>query len=43
MGETLAEDLYPFARRKTVPQPAPQPVNTGSGFRDRAARLLRTA
>jgi serine/threonine protein kinase len=43
MGETLAEDLYPFARRKTVPQPAPQPVSSGSGFRDRAARLLRTA
>ena len=43
MGETLAEDLYPFARRKTVPQPAPQSVGSGNGLRDRAARLLRTA
>jgi serine/threonine protein kinase len=43
MGETLAEDLYPFARRKTVPQPGPQPLSSGNGLRDRAARLLRTA
>jgi eukaryotic-like serine/threonine-protein kinase len=43
MGETLAEDLYPFARRKTVPQPASQALSSGNGLRDRAARLLRTA
>jgi serine/threonine protein kinase len=46
VAETLAEDLYPFARRKTVPQPAPQSASNGSngnGLRDRAARLLRTA
>jgi serine/threonine-protein kinase len=43
MGETLAEDLYPFARRKTVPQPHPQVVSNNNGLRDRAARLLRSA
>jgi serine/threonine-protein kinase len=41
LGETLAEDLYPFARRKTVHQASPQSV--GNGLRDRAARLLRSA
>ena len=45
VGETLAEDLYPFARRKTVPQSSPQAVGNGNGhgLRDRAARLLRSA
>jgi serine/threonine-protein kinase len=45
VGETLAEDLYPFARRKTVPQSSPQSVGNGNGngLRDRAARLLRSA
>jgi eukaryotic-like serine/threonine-protein kinase len=45
LGETLAEDLYPFARRKTVPQSSPQAVSNGNGhgLRDRAARLLRSA
>ena len=40
-AETIAEDLYPFARSKTSPAPTPQ--STGSGLRDRAARLLRSA
>jgi serine/threonine protein kinase len=45
LGETLAEDLYPFARRKTVLQPSSQSVGNGNGhgLRDRAARLLRSA
>ncbi len=43
VGETLAEDLYPFARRKTVPQAQSQAVSNGNGLRDRAARLLRSA
>jgi eukaryotic-like serine/threonine-protein kinase len=45
LGETLAEDLYPFARRKTVLQPSSQSVSNGNGhgLRDRAARLLRSA
>jgi eukaryotic-like serine/threonine-protein kinase len=45
MGETLAEDLYPFARRKIVLQPSSQSVSNGNGhgLRDRAARLLRSA
>jgi serine/threonine protein kinase len=39
-ADNLAHDLYPFARRKAVPQAMPQePVS----FRDRAARLLRSA
>ena len=40
-GESLAEDLYPIARRITVVE-APPPAN-GNGLRDRAARLLRSA
>lgn len=43
VGETLAEDLYPFARRKTVPQAQSQALSNGNGLRDRAARLLRSA
>jgi eukaryotic-like serine/threonine-protein kinase len=39
-GEELAQLLYPFARRKTMPQAAPPPA---SSLRDRAARLLRSA
>jgi serine/threonine-protein kinase len=39
-GEELAQMLYPFARRKVAPQAAPPP---SSSFRDRAARLLRSA
>jgi serine/threonine protein kinase len=38
-AEDLADDLYPFARRKPVPPAAPQP----SSLRDRAAKLLRSA
>jgi serine/threonine protein kinase len=43
LGETLAEDLYPFARRKTVLQASPQPAGNGIGLRSRTARLLRSA
>jgi serine/threonine protein kinase len=43
LGETLAEDLYPFARRKIVPQASPQPAGNGIGLRSRTARLLRSA
>lgn len=39
-AEDLADDLYPFARRKQVPEEAPrQPAS----LRDRASRLLRSA
>src|SRR3977135_905616 len=40
-AEALAQDLYPLARRKVIPQAPPQTV--GNGLRDRAARLLRSA
>ena len=40
-AEALAQDLYPLARRKVIPQAAPQ--TNGNGLRDRAARLLRSA
>jgi serine/threonine protein kinase len=40
-AEALAEDLYPLARAKVIPQAPPQ--SNGQGFRDRAARLLRSA
>ena len=40
-GDTLAEQLYPLARRKLVAQ-AEQPAQQ-STFRDRAAKLLRSA
>jgi serine/threonine protein kinase len=39
-AEDLAEDLYPFARRKVVSQAVIRPSGT---LRDRAARLLRSA
>jgi len=40
-AEALAGDLYPLARTKVIPQAPPQ--TNGQGFRDRAARLLRSA
>src|ERR1700694_4555603 len=40
-AEALAEDLYPLARHKVIPQAPPQ--TNGNGLRDRAARLLRSA
>ncbi len=40
-AEDLADDLYPFARRKQTPTAAPQ--QAASSFRDRAAKLLRSA
>ncbi len=42
-AESLAEDLYPLARRKVVAQAPPQTSGNGHGLRDRAARLLRSA
>jgi len=42
-AESLAEELYPFARHKVVPAPAPATSGNGSGLRDRAVRLLRSA
>jgi len=39
-AEDLADDLYPFARRKMAPQVA---VPQSSSFRSRATRLLRSA
>jgi serine/threonine protein kinase len=39
-AEDLADDLYPFARRKAPPQAVPQ---QSASLRDRAARLLRSA
>src|SRR6266567_3984143 len=41
-AEALADQLYPLARRKTIPSSMPQAAN-GNGLRDRAARLLRSA
>ena len=40
-AEALAADLYPLARTKVIAQALPQ--TNGQGFRDRAARLLRSA
>jgi eukaryotic-like serine/threonine-protein kinase len=40
-GEDLADDLYPFARRRPTPQAVPAP--SAVSFRDRAAKLLRSA
>jgi serine/threonine-protein kinase len=40
-AESLAADLYPLARAKVISQAPPQ--TNGNGFRDRAARLLRSA
>jgi serine/threonine-protein kinase len=42
VADALAEELYPFARRKISPPALTQPGN-GNGLRDRAARLLRSA
>ena len=42
-AESLAEELYPLARRKVVTQAPPQISCNGHGLRDRAARLLRSA
>jgi len=42
-AEALAEELYPLARRKETPVPVGQSNGNGSGLRDRAARLLRSA
>lgn len=39
-AEDLADDLYPFARRKAASQTVSQP---SASLRDRAARLLRSA
>jgi serine/threonine protein kinase len=39
-AEDLADDLYPFARRKPVPEAMPQQT---ASLRNRAARLLRSA
>jgi eukaryotic-like serine/threonine-protein kinase len=39
-AEDLADDLYPFARRKATSQTAPKQAPS---FRDRAAKLLRSA
>ncbi len=39
-AEDLADDLYPFARRKVAPQAV---LQQSSSLRDRAARLLRSA
>lgn len=41
-AESLAEALYPLARRKAAPPAQPTPSTSGS-LRDRAARLLRSA
>jgi serine/threonine protein kinase len=42
--DTLAETLYPLARRKVIVQPSqPAQQQQTSSFRDRAARLLRSA
>jgi eukaryotic-like serine/threonine-protein kinase len=42
-SESLAEELYPFARHKVVPAPALATSGNGTGLRDRAVRLLRSA
>jgi serine/threonine protein kinase len=42
-AESLAEELYPLARRKVVPPAPAQTIGNGHGLRDRAARLLRSA
>jgi serine/threonine protein kinase len=41
-ADSLAEELYPLARRKVVPPAPPQSSGNGHGLRDRAARLLRS-
>jgi eukaryotic-like serine/threonine-protein kinase len=41
-AESLAEELYPLARRRVVPEVNAPPAN-GNNLRDRAARLLRSA
>jgi len=42
-AESLAEELYPLARRKVVLPAPPEARGNGHGLRDRAARLLRSA
>ncbi len=43
-ADVLANDLYPFARRKASPQVVPQSMNAQSmSFGSRAAKLLRSA
>jgi serine/threonine protein kinase len=43
-ADALANDLYPFARRKPAAQPVAQPVNPQAlSFGSRAAKLLRSA
>ena len=43
-ADTLANDLYPFARRKVAAQTIAQPLNAQpQSFGSRAARLLRSA
>jgi serine/threonine protein kinase len=40
-AEALAEQLFPMARQRVMPQPSPQ--SNGNGLRDRATRMLRSA
>jgi serine/threonine-protein kinase len=42
-ADALADELFPLARRKPIPAPVPQPTAIGNSFRDRPARLLRSA
>src|SRR5499427_5103589 len=42
-ADTLAQELFPFARHKQAAAPAPPSNGNGSGMRDRAERLLRSA
>jgi len=43
VADTLAQELYPLARRAPLPAPMPQTNSNGHGLRDRAVRLLRSA
>jgi serine/threonine-protein kinase len=42
-ADALAEELFPLARKKPIPAPVPQSNAIGNSFRDRPARLLRSA
>jgi serine/threonine-protein kinase len=42
-ADALADELFPLARKKPIPAPVPQPTAIGNSFRDRPARLLRSA
>jgi serine/threonine-protein kinase len=42
-ADALAEELFPLARRKPISAPVSQPAAIGNSFRDRPARLLRSA